>query len=120
MNPWAVLIGAALGAVKAENEEKAAHAERKTESTKTRWSTFTGDRGHNVAQVDHMGRVMQGAMAGGMMGQGGSGQALANNTGDSGNNYTGNMQQSSGPSGMGGGGGGMMMDQQPNMYSRTA
>jgi hypothetical protein len=113
MNPWAIAIGAALGAVKAENEEKAAHAERKTESTKTRFATFTGQHGKNVGQVDHMGRVMQGATAGAMMGQGGSGQALAN-SGAQQNNYMGNIPQNAGAQG---GGNQMMMQQPQNMYA---
>lgn len=71
MNPWGAIIGAVVGGMKAQQEERAAWKERNLEALKTRWSTFTGKGGQNVKQTDHLGRVMQGAMAGGMMGMGG-------------------------------------------------
>lgn len=67
MNPWAAVIGAVVGGVKAQQEERAAWKERQIEAEKTRWSTFTGKSGQNVKGPDHLGRMMQGATAGGMM-----------------------------------------------------
>lgn len=78
MNPWAIAIGAALGALKNNQEEKAAHAARGVESTKSRWATFTGNQGQNVASPSLMGNIMQGGMTGAMMGQAmGGGEAAA-------------------------------------------
>ncbi len=120
MNPWAIAIGAALGAVKAQGEEKKAHEARKVEATKSRWSTFTGKTGENVAAPDHMGRIMQGAMTGAMMGQGmGGGEAAA---GAGGNAYaaTGNVAQGAGAGAaaqMPGAGAQNMMMQPRNMYA---
>lgn len=91
MNPWGALIGAFAGGIKAQNEEKMKHKEREIEALKTRWAAFTGQGfGKNVAQVDHMGRVMQGSMAGGMMGMGGD-QGLSQ---PQGGGQTGNVAQS--------------------------
>jgi len=118
MNPWAIDIGAALGDVKAQGEEKKAHEARKVESTKSRWSTFTGKTGENVASPDHMGRIMQGGMAGAMMGQSmGGGEAAAG-----GNAYgmTGNVAQGAGAGAAGqmpGAGMQDMMMKQRNMYA---
>lgn len=78
MNPWAIAIGAALGALKTNQEEKAAHEERGIESGKTRWATFTGQQGRNVQSPSLMGNMMQGAATGAMMGQmAGGGEAAA-------------------------------------------
>lgn len=93
MNPWAIAIGAALGAVRAQGEEKAAHAERKVESTKSRWATFTGNHGKNVPRVDHMGRIMQGAMAGAAIGQ----QLPGGEAAPAGPAPTGNVAQTAAP-----------------------
>lgn len=103
MNPWGALIGAFAGGIKAQGEEKAKHKEREIEALKTRWAAFTKEGfGKNVAQVDHMGRVMQGATAGGMMGMGGD-QGLSQPQGQQA--PTGNMAQT-----------GMQYNKQPNAY----
>ncbi len=112
MNPWAIVIGAALGALKGQAAEKAAHEQRGTESTKTRWAGFTGVHGKDVAPVDHMGNIMQGASAGMMMGQNmGGGAAPAAPSAPMSNAYqaapASQMQQQN-----------PMFDQQ-NMYARA-
>lgn len=80
MNPWAAVIGAALGGVKANAEDKQNQRDNRVNLTKEQWSPFTGVHGGEMKNADYMGRVMQGASSGAAMGQsmgGGSSSAPA-------------------------------------------
>jgi hypothetical protein len=105
VNPWIIAAGAALGLLRAQQEERAAHEDRKVQGTKTRWATFTGNQGRDTPHTDTMGMVMQGAMAGALLGQqmaekgdGAKGEEAAGKDLRNWNLY-GNIPQNSGPQG---------------------
>lgn len=76
MNPWAAVIGAVLGGVRASAEDSNNKRENRTNVTREQWSPYTGQHGKDIKNADYMGRVMQGASTGAAMGQQmGGGQA---------------------------------------------
>jgi hypothetical protein len=97
MNPWIIAAGAALGLLRAQQQERAAHEDRKVQGTKTRWATFTGAHGKDTPHTDTMGMVMQGAMAGALLGQqlggkGDDGKTVTESPAGIGNTGTGGSQ----------------------------
>lgn len=80
MDPMIVALvgGAVLGAMKGKENEKAYKQAQKVEATREKWAPFTGRRGQTVTKPSATDPLMQGLVAGAMLGQqfdGGGAQA---------------------------------------------
>ena len=75
---WPLIIGAAMSALKSKKDQERYAKEKQVEATAARWSPWTGMQQKSGPTPDAMGTMMQGLMAGWMMGQqngwGGMGQ----------------------------------------------
>lgn len=69
MNPWVIMAGAALGAVKHSQDKKDFQEQAHLASVKTRWSPWTGMKGEVGKRPSLMGSMMQGGLAGAGMAQ---------------------------------------------------
>lgn len=65
--PLLVMAGASL--LKNQQDKNQYQTQQKIQATKERWAPFTGRPGQDQKAPDQMGTMMQGLMAGAMMGQ---------------------------------------------------
>ena len=101
MNPMLIgmLAGAGLGVIKGQEDKKNYKQEQKLNAIKAMYSPWTGIAPTNPKNPSMMGSMMQGGMAGGMMGQQFDG---SDPIGQEDNNYLGNVNQTPPSQGMGG------------------
>ena len=76
MNPWLIAAGVGLGLVKTKQQIINAQKQSELESTRARFSPWTGAQARQVGPIDMLGNLMAGGSAGAMMGQGMETQAM--------------------------------------------
>lgn len=72
-----ILIGAGVGLAKGLADQQQEKKDRRTQAEIQRWSPWTGLQGQQVKGTNLLNTTAQGAMAGGMLGQGMGGGAAA-------------------------------------------
>lgn len=66
---WLMLAGLGMGMLRGQQQQRQRKEQLQLESTRARFSPWTGRQPRQVKEVDQLGNLMQGAMAGAMFGQ---------------------------------------------------